>query len=74
MPASTVTNGIGGAWEYRRGGYSLVLNGDVVRPRRLARLGARRSAGGRSTTPHLREVQREPVARLLSSTRSRRSI
>ena len=27
MPSSTVTNGIGGAWEYRRGGYSLVLNG-----------------------------------------------
>ncbi len=27
MPSSTVTNGIGGAWEYRRGGYSLVTNG-----------------------------------------------
>lgn len=27
VPASTVTNGLGGAWEYRRGGYSLVLNG-----------------------------------------------
>lgn len=26
-PSSTVTNGIGGAWEYRRGGYSLVTNG-----------------------------------------------
>jgi hypothetical protein len=26
-PASTLTNGIGGAWEYRRGGYSLLLNG-----------------------------------------------
>jgi hypothetical protein len=26
-PSSTVTNGIGGAWEYRRGGYSLVSNG-----------------------------------------------
>jgi hypothetical protein len=24
VPSSTVTNGIGGAWEYRRGGYSLV--------------------------------------------------
>ena len=27
VPASTVTNGLGGGWEYRRGGYSLVLNG-----------------------------------------------
>lgn len=27
VPASTVTNGFGGGWEYRRGGYSLVLNG-----------------------------------------------
>src|SRR5690606_12081160 len=27
LPASTVTNGIGGAWEYRRGGYSLLLSG-----------------------------------------------
>jgi hypothetical protein len=26
-PASTVTNGFGAAWEYRRGGYSAVLNG-----------------------------------------------
>ena len=27
VPASTVTHGIGGAWEYRRGGYSLTING-----------------------------------------------
>jgi hypothetical protein len=27
VPSSTVTHGIGGAWEYRRGGYSLLLNG-----------------------------------------------
>ncbi len=27
VPASTVTNGFGGAWEYRRGGYSAVVNG-----------------------------------------------
>lgn len=26
-PSSTVTNGFGGAWEYRRGGYSFVSNG-----------------------------------------------
>jgi MucB/RseB family protein len=27
VPSSTVTNGLGGAYEYRRGGYSAVLNG-----------------------------------------------
>jgi hypothetical protein len=27
VPASTVTHGLGGAYEYRRGGYSAVLNG-----------------------------------------------
>jgi len=27
LPASTVTNGFGGAWEYRRAGYSFVANG-----------------------------------------------
>ena len=27
VPSSTITNGFGGAWEYRRGGYNLVLNG-----------------------------------------------
>jgi hypothetical protein len=26
VPSSTTTNGIGGAWEYRRAGYNLVLN------------------------------------------------
>lgn len=26
-PSSTVTNGIGGAWEYRRGGYNVTING-----------------------------------------------
>jgi hypothetical protein len=27
VPSSTVTQGLGGAWEYRRGGYSLLVNG-----------------------------------------------
>jgi hypothetical protein len=27
VPPSTITNGFGGAWEYRRGGYSFVANG-----------------------------------------------
>ena len=40
VPASTVTNGIGGAWEYRRGGYSAGAERRLVRPRRLARVGA----------------------------------
>jgi hypothetical protein len=31
VPSSTTTNGIGGAWEYRRGGYSLVVNGTIFR-------------------------------------------
>lgn len=30
-PSSTVTNGFGAAWEYRRGGYSLLLNGTSYR-------------------------------------------
>jgi hypothetical protein len=32
-PPSTITNGFGGAWEYRRGGYSLVTNGTWYRRR-----------------------------------------
>ena len=39
VPSSTVTNGIGGAWEYRRGGYSLLLNGTWFAPRHLGALG-----------------------------------
>jgi hypothetical protein len=31
VPSSTTTNGIGGAWEYRRGGYSIVANGTLFR-------------------------------------------
>jgi hypothetical protein len=27
VPSSTVTQGIGGAWEYKRGGYSVAMNG-----------------------------------------------
>jgi hypothetical protein len=27
LPANTMTNGLGGGWEYRRGGYSAVVNG-----------------------------------------------
>jgi hypothetical protein len=31
VPSSTVTNGLGASWEYRRGGYSLLLNGTRFR-------------------------------------------
>ena len=31
LPASTITNGFGGAWEYRRAGYSFVANGTWFR-------------------------------------------
>lgn len=31
VPSSTTTHGIGGAWEYRRGGYSVVANGTLFR-------------------------------------------
>lgn len=31
VPSSTTTHGIGGAWEYRRGGYSIVANGTLFR-------------------------------------------
>ena len=31
LPPSTITNGFGGAWEYRRGGYSVVANGTWYR-------------------------------------------
>jgi hypothetical protein len=27
VPASTITNGVGGGWEYRRAGYSVLVNG-----------------------------------------------
>jgi len=30
-PASTVTNGFGGGWEYRRGGYTAIVNGTLFR-------------------------------------------
>ena len=44
VPSSTLTNGIGGAWEYRRGGYSLLLNGAWFGRAALARLGLRSRA------------------------------
>jgi hypothetical protein len=33
LPPSTITNGFGGAWEYRRAGYSFVTNGTWYRRR-----------------------------------------
>ena len=48
VPSSTVTNGLGGAWEYRRGGYSLVLQ------RRLVRRASAGSAWGSARTARRR--------------------
>ena len=74
MPSSTVTNGLGGAWEYRRGGYSLVLNGAWFARAAGSPGAADRRRRRRLDDPaaDLREVQRRPVARLLSRRRSRR--
>ena len=76
VPSSTVTNGIGGAWEYRRGGYSSAAERRLVRPRDVAAVGTAGGADGRrdDVAADLREVQREPVARFLLQRRFRRSI
>ena len=66
VPASTITNGFGGAYEYRRGGYSAVLNGAWYGRGRLDSPGAaptasgghrrRRSGPTRSTAPACRAI------------------
>ena len=40
VPSSTVTQGLGGAWEYRRGGLQSAAERHVVRPRRRGSPGA----------------------------------
>ena len=66
VPSSTVTNGIGGAWEYRRGGYSLREQRRVVRARRLEAVGRRATSTLAAPT---RSTPAGAVARLLSRTR-----
>ena len=67
VPSSTVTQGLGGAWEYRRGGYSLLLNGTwfgraTWQPWGLRAVG--RTPVDVASPEDVREVRR-PVARLL---------
>jgi hypothetical protein len=45
VPSSTVTNGLGASWEYRRGGYSLLVDGTRFRRTTWSAWGAP-SAGG----------------------------
>ena len=53
-PRSTLTNGIGAAWEYRRGGYNFLVNADVVCPEPMGRVGqyaiCRRRGAARTPT------------------------
>jgi hypothetical protein len=44
-PSSTLTNGIGGAWEYRRGGYNVTVNGAWYARSRWEEWGAEPPAG-----------------------------
>ena len=68
VPSSTITNGIGGAWEYRRGGYSLLLNGTWFGRATWEPWGFRQpgSCRGDDVAPDVREVPGRTVARFLS--------
>jgi hypothetical protein len=66
VPSSTVTNGFGGAWEYRRGGYTLLLDGarfvraswkDWGLPE--APQGSGNSSGGRTYTKYTASLSRD---------------
>jgi hypothetical protein len=66
VPSSTVTNGLGAAWEYRRGGYSLLLNGTRFRRATWSEWGAASpgetlagSAGQRSYTKYTASLSRD---------------
>ena len=75
-PSSTVTNGVGGAYEYRRGGYSLLLNGAWYAARRGSRGGCRtraRQRRRRSRRSAYEKYSARAVARLLSCGRFRKS-
>jgi len=49
VPSSTVTDGLGGAWEYRRGGYSLLLNGTWFARATWKDWGLQQTSGGPTT-------------------------
>ena len=66
VPPSTTTNGLGASWEYRRGGYSLLLNGTRFRRTRWGVWGAPSgdgtltdSAGQRSYTKYTASLSRD---------------
>ena len=67
VPSSTVTNGLGASWEYRRGGYSLLLNGTRFRRATWQRVGRAfrpdgtlaDSAGQRSYTKYSASLSRD---------------
>ena len=66
VPSSTVTNGLGASWEYRRGGYSLLLNGTRFRRATWNEWGAASpgetlagSAGQRSYTKYTASLSRD---------------
>ena len=76
VPSSTVTNGIGGAWEYRRGGYSLLLNGTWFGRATWQAWGFRQpgeAAARRRRRGRYAKYQPRAVARFLPQRRSRRS-
>lgn len=49
-PSSTLTNGIGGSWEYRRGGYNVTLNGTWYARGQWDEWGEVQPDGGRTST------------------------
>jgi hypothetical protein len=51
VPSSTVTNGIGGAWEYSRAGYTVTLNGTWFRRSSWKPWGAPAPDGSVASTP-----------------------
>ncbi len=51
LPSSTVTNGIGGQWEYNRHGYSVMLNGSWFTRASWEPWGLEQADGGRLSTP-----------------------
>ena len=50
VPSSTLTQGLGGAWEYRRAGYSLLLNGTWFGRATWAPWGLRETGASAATT------------------------
>ena len=70
VPSSTVTQGIGSAWEYRRAGYSLLLNGTWFGRAAWRPWGSEEQPGPVDTEtsqPDVREIRGRAVARFLSA-------